>query len=331
MGEMRLGPVARGLLSYFPALDRLLPSKTGGHTDSAKYCYGVWMKHLTLLNANGFSGVPHTIAELGPGESLGVGLCALLSGADHYVGLDVIAHSNPESNRLVLRDLVSLFQERAPNPDKGWPEFTSFLDERSFPSHVLTEERLRQALSPERIEAIRRAVTAPSSEQAITANYKAPWFDPRVIEENTVDLVISQSVLEHVVDLPATYKALYQWVRPGGWMSHQIDFKSPWAYHALEWLPHLFGSPVGNHPRAPAVHDQSPARVGSPSPHAGSRLPGGDPPEVHAKGWRSPRGACPAMERYLGRRSQLFGHVRHRDQVTGPLRRRIRCPQGREI
>ena len=226
MGEMRLGPVARGLLSYFPALARLLPSKTGGHTDSAKYCYGVWMKHLTLLNANGFSGVPHTIAELGPGESLGVGLCALLSGADHYVGLDVIAHSNPESNRLVLRDLVSLFQERAPNPDKGWPEFTSFLDERSFPSHVLTEERLRQALSPERIEAIRRAVTAPSSEQAITAKYKAPWFDWRVIEENTVDLVISHSVLEHVVDLPATYKALYQWVRPGGWMSHQIDFKS---------------------------------------------------------------------------------------------------------
>jgi hypothetical protein len=69
-------------------------------------------------------------------------------------------------------------------------------------------------------------VTAPSSEQAITAKYKAPWFDRRVIEENTVDLVISQSVLEHVVDLPATYKALYQWVRPGGWMSHQIDFKS---------------------------------------------------------------------------------------------------------
>jgi hypothetical protein len=223
---MRLGSIARGLFSYFPALDRLLPSKTGGHTDSAKYCYGVWMKHLTLLNANGFSGIPRTIAELGPGESLGVGLCALLSGADHYVGLDVIAHSNSESNRLVLRDLVSLFQERAPNPDKGWPEFTSFLDERSFPSHVLTEERLRQALSPERIEAIRRAVTAPSSEQAITAKYKAPWFDRRVIEENTVDLVISQSVLEHVVDLPATYKALYQWVRPGGWMSHQIDFKS---------------------------------------------------------------------------------------------------------
>ena len=226
MGEMRFGPVARGLLSYIPALNDVLPSKTGGHTDSASYCYGVWMKHMTLLHANGFSGVPETIAELGPGESLGVGLCALLSGSSHYVGLDVIAHSNPARNQQVLNDLVPLFHGRAPNPDKGWPEFSSYLDERLFPSHILTEEALHEALNPERIAAIRRAVTAPTSADSITAEYRAPWFDPRVIEEGSIDLVVSQSVLEHVVDLPATYKALYQWVKPGGWMSHQIDFKS---------------------------------------------------------------------------------------------------------
>jgi hypothetical protein len=223
---MRFGPVARGLLSFVPALNDILPSKTGGHTDSSAYCYGVWMKHLTLLHANGFPGVPQTIAELGPGESLGVGLCGLLSGATHYVGLDVIAHSNPESNQAILNKLIPLFRERAPNPDKGWPEFSSYLDERLFPSHILSEEALREALRPERIEAIRRTVAAPSPQDPITAKYKAPWFDPRVIEEGTVDLVVSQSVLEHVVDLPSTYKALYQWVKPGGWMSHQIDFKS---------------------------------------------------------------------------------------------------------
>jgi hypothetical protein len=226
MGEMRIGPVARGLLSYVPALNDVLPSKTGGHTDSASYCYGVWLKHLTLLHAHGFSGVPQTIAELGPGESLGVGLCALLSGSSHYVGLDVIAHSNPARNQAILNDLIPLFEERAPNPDKGWPEFNSYLDDRLFPSHILTEHFLDLALEPARIEAIRRAVTAPSPQDLITAEYKAPWFDPRVIEEGSVDLVISHSVLEHVVDPAGTYKALYQWVAPGGWMSHQIDFKS---------------------------------------------------------------------------------------------------------
>jgi hypothetical protein len=226
MGEMRFGPVARGLLSYVPALNDVLPSKTGGHTDSASYCYGVWMKHLTLLRAHGFPAIPQTMAELGPGESLGVGLCALLSGSSHYVGLDVIAHSNPGRNQAILNDLIPLFQNRASNPDKGWPEFSSYLDERLFPSHILNEQAMQLALRPERIEAIRSAVTAPSPQDPITAEYKAPWFDPRVIEEASVDLVVSQSVLEHVVDLPATYKALYQWVKPGGWMSHQIDFAS---------------------------------------------------------------------------------------------------------
>jgi hypothetical protein len=226
MGEMRLGPVARGLLSYVPALNEVLPSKTGGHTDSASYCYGVWLKHLTLLHAHGFTGVPQTMAELGPGESLGVGLCALLSGSDHYVGLDVIAHSNPERNELILDELISLFEDRAPNPDKGWPEFSSYLDERLFPGHILTEQALNLALNSGRIECIREAVTSPTPRYPITAAYKAPWFDPRVIEAGSIDLVVSQSVLEHVVDLPGTYKALYQWVKPGGWMSHQIDFKS---------------------------------------------------------------------------------------------------------
>jgi len=186
----------------------------------------VWMKHLTLLHAHGLPAIPQTMAELGPGESLGVGLCALLSGSSHYVGLDVLAHSNPERNQLILNELVTRFRERAPGPDKGWPRFRSYLDERLFPSHILTERALQEALQPQRIDAIRRAVTVPSPQNPITAEYKAPWFDPRVIEEGSVDLIISHSVLEHVVDLSSTYQALYQWLKPGGWMSHQVDLGS---------------------------------------------------------------------------------------------------------
>jgi len=81
-------------------------------------------------------------------------------------------------------------------------------------------------LHDDRIDAIRRAVTVSPERSPITVEYKAPWFDPRVIEHDTVDLIVSQSVLEHVDDLRGTYRALYQWLKPGGWMSHQVDFKS---------------------------------------------------------------------------------------------------------
>ena len=226
LGDMRLAPFARGLLTYIPALNDLVASKYGGHTDSARYCYRVWLKHLTLLRAHGLATIPDTVAELGPGESLGVGICALLSGANHYFGLDVLPHSNPLRNQMIFKELVTMFRERAPNEDKGWPDFSSYLDERQFPGHILTEEVLRASLAPERLAEIDLAVSVPSKGAAITAEYKAPWFDPTVIEEGTVDLILSHSVLEHVVDLRETYEALYQWLRPGGWMSHQIDFKS---------------------------------------------------------------------------------------------------------
>lgn len=224
--EMRLAPVARGLLTYLPALNDLLPSKSIGHTESPAYCYGVWMKHLTLLHAHGLREIPRTIAELGPGETLGVGICGLLSGANHYVGLDVVAYSNPEGNLRILEGLLPLFRDRAPNPDKGWPNVNGWLDERQFPSHVLTPELLARTLAPERIATIRRAVSVPGLHEPVTAEYRAPWSDPGVIRENSIDLVISHSTLEHVVDLRGTYRALYQWLKPGGWMSHQIDFKS---------------------------------------------------------------------------------------------------------
>ena len=87
---MRLTPVIRGAATYIPGLYKVVSkwrkaSAHGGETDNAAYCYEVWLKHLTLLWANGMRTIPDTVAELGPGDSLGTGLAALLSGANHYL------------------------------------------------------------------------------------------------------------------------------------------------------------------------------------------------------------------------------------------------------
>ena len=55
--------------------------------------------------------------------------------------------------------------------------------------------------------------------------YAAPWRDASVMQPGSLDLIFSQAVMEHVDDLPATYAACRDWLRPGGLMSHQIDFR----------------------------------------------------------------------------------------------------------
>jgi len=227
MTEMRLAPIARGLLSYLPAINDLVPQRGSvGHTESADYCFSVWVRHLTLLHAHGMTTMPRTVADFGPGESLGVGIAALLSGAEQCFGLDVLPHSNPERNLRTLEGLLPLFRDRAPRTDQGWPSVNAYLDQHLFPSHVLTDAVLEQSLAPERIRNIRRAIIDPAASNPIRVEYKAPWSDPRVVQAESIDLITSQSVLEHVVDLPAAYRALFAWLKPGGWMSHQIDLKT---------------------------------------------------------------------------------------------------------
>lgn len=234
--NLQPGTILRGALTLVPGIERFAPRigiGTGG-TDSAAYCHGVWLKHLVMLWENGMRGMPTTMAELGPGDSLGIGLCAMLSGVDHYVALDVVQHFDQASNLAVFDELVERFRDRQPRWRHGWPDIDPFLDARMFPAHILTEARLQAALAPERVAAIRRALEGrPQPGDTVSLRYVVPWDEAAVVEPGSVDLLLSHSVLEHVVDLDKTYRAIRAWLRPGGWMSHQIDFKS----HGLagEW------------------------------------------------------------------------------------------------
>lgn len=224
---MSVRAFVKGALTFVPGMQAVLPKPNAALNPPPSYFYGVWLKHLTLLAANGLERFPRTLAELGPGDCLGLGLAAMVSGVDAYFGLDIFAHTDRLANLPVLRELVAMFESRAPRPTKGWPDFDGFLDERLFPGHLLSEAQLERSCRAERIARIQRAVMDPSGCcEELTLSYRVPWDDPRVIAPNSIDLVISHAVLEHVHDARSTYAALYQWLRPGGYMSHQIDFRS---------------------------------------------------------------------------------------------------------
>lgn len=216
--------IVLGLATYVPGLHAALRRGTGG-TNSARYCYSVWLRHLTYLHEVG-AGVPAAVAELGPGDSLGIGLAALLSGAETYTALDVVPHARNDRNLAVFDELVELFRARTPIP--GGAEFSSVkpaVESLAFPDHVISRDMLEWATAAERVARLRRAVEEIGRQDA-DIRYVAPWMSQAALADNTLDYIFSQAVLEHVEQLDATYAAMARSIRPGGLMTHQIDFRS---------------------------------------------------------------------------------------------------------
>jgi predicted SAM-dependent methyltransferase len=238
--------IIKGILTYIPGLYELIP-REASRTISARYYYSVWLRHLTMAHKNHLSTKPNVVAELGPGDSLGIGLAALLSGANKYYALDVIEYASKKRDLKILDELVDLFLKRENIPNEAeFPRLRPFLESYDFPGHILTEELLNETLKPNRIEYIRNSIINLNNlgKPNIQIFYFVPWYNPKVVEENSVDMIYSQAVLEHIDDLAYTYEVLYRWLKPGGFMSHHIDFKchrtakewnGHWAYSDFIW------------------------------------------------------------------------------------------------
>jgi len=188
-----------------------------------------------MAKRSGLDPDPKVVAELGPGESLGVGLAALISGCDQYYAFDVVEHSGIEKCVSVFEELVSLFDERTAIPGREeLPEVKPYLESYEFPSDILTEKRLKRALDKARLEKIRRSLVSQDDDSMI--HYMVPWDGAGVLDAASVDMILSQAVLEHVDDLRGAYRAMYAWLKPSGHISHQVDFRSHGT--APEWNGH---------------------------------------------------------------------------------------------
>ncbi len=226
-----------------PLLSKAAPMSTGG-TDSARYCYSVWLRHLVKAYENGLSTTPRIVAELGPGDSIGVGMAALLTGVDAYYAFDVVDYQHTGRNAGVFDELVGLFHKREPIPsNEEFPGVRPILSSYAFPSHILSNAQLQAALSKQRTDRIRWELVSLSGQHQHIF-YAVPWDKQTVVKPNSIDMVFSQAVLEHVTDLEGTYCALFTWLKPGGVMSHQIDFEchgcadtwnGHWSYAPFTW------------------------------------------------------------------------------------------------
>ena len=94
-----------------------------------------------------------------------------------------------------------------------------------FPSDILSEDLLCQALQPERVDAIRKACREPGAEHhGICIHHHVIDTSCPAITVPSADALISQGVLLYVPDLEQQYQFMSEWIKPGGFMSHQNDY-----------------------------------------------------------------------------------------------------------
>ncbi len=236
--------VVSGLATWVPRYTGI--RETGG-ANSARYCYSVWLRHLSLCEPFLVKCPPRAVMELGPGRSLGVGLAALLSGVKRYLAVDAVSFAGNVSEQLeMLEELRSLFIARADIPtEQEFPNIKPALSNHHFPRRLINDIDLDESLQETCLAAIRHSLNSLHKEsrhggsvedRSRPLSYLAPWGDAGVEQNASFDLIISQAVMEHVSDVDMIYRSCMRLLKPGGLMSHQIDFKSHGK--ASEWNGH---------------------------------------------------------------------------------------------
>jgi len=232
--------IVKGMLTWIPAVDawRLRRIRASA-SDSPRYCYAVWFRHLVTLQKYGFDATKAKVGELGPGESLGVGLAALLCGARSYTGLDVTPFAKKTNLEQIFDDLAQMLVHKEPIPNEvEFPHLFPKLDAYEFPTPLVLWDGLS-----DRSKKIKDEI-ALGPNQGELVNYHAPWNSLHDVPEASLDLILSQAVLEHVNNLEEAYVAMFKWLKSGGYASHVIDFSSHhlssrwnghWSYSDWEW------------------------------------------------------------------------------------------------
>ncbi|MBO8232390.1 hypothetical protein CU311_06815 [Prochlorococcus marinus str. MU1402] len=219
--------------------------QSGEIKNSARYCYSVWLRHIVKAYENKFiEAIPDSIIELGPGDTLGTGIAAILSGAKKYVAFDAQPNVEIEENLKILEELIVLFSNKSdiPNHDE-FPKIKPKLKDYKFPKYLFSDKTLKSYLSHERIKEIKYSIMNTKSKSSSIQYVTNSYFE-RNIDDFKFDMIFSQATLEHVDNLSKTYEFMSKALSSSGFMSHQIDFKSHntskswdghWKYSSIFW------------------------------------------------------------------------------------------------
>lgn len=215
--------VLKGVGSF--AIDKFRASGAGdAGVNDANGSYAIFMRYLLALARMGTSFENKVVVEFGPGSSFGIGFAALLCGAKRYYAFDVVDHTSDDRNIRIFDSLADMFKNQSKISIDGFcARIFPFLEDYNFPTNLLPEDLLKRTLEPGRIADIRKDLRDAEDNYIrprSSANIRAGSIDEKA------DIILSESVLEHVDDLEATYDFFRRSLAPNGAMVHLIDYSS---------------------------------------------------------------------------------------------------------
>ena len=209
---MQTKQIMKGVSTYFSEPFRKNVETSDEARKLARFCYAVWFRNLSIFqDLKDSNEIPSVFAELGPGNSLGVGLTALLTGVSKYYALDINRFWNPTINTKIFNELSQLFENNVQIPtNEEFPQFRTHPFRVGYP--VVNPAAISSDGWQQRKTSIERSI---SDEDMNVANSSiksiVPWKD-RVNEfENTIDLLTSQDSMEHVENIVDTYGAMWKY------------------------------------------------------------------------------------------------------------------------
>ena len=212
--KIRLKPLLGGIATQIvPSLADAMGQRNQPRV-TAEYYYTVWMRHVCTAAHWQSWNAPQTVLEIGPGNALGTGMAALLSGVQKYFAYDATPLLKQNFDEQLWQELTALFRQK-----KSFAETDRIVPSTLFPSELFPDEQLTHSLSDEWRARIQQSVQQRND---LIRYLNAP----EALPDNAVDYLFSHSVLEHVEALAPMYSAMWRWLRPGGVMTHSIDFSS---------------------------------------------------------------------------------------------------------
>lgn len=193
-----------------------IESETGSTVSALSVDAAVGYIHRTFADYEKYGGLTAealrgaSLLEIGPGDSLGVGLRFLARGAASYATID------------------KFFSKRDPvNEQRIYEQLRRDLtgaEQKYFDEAVTLRPELR--FHPDKI----RTVYGHGAQEAAT-----------VFAPGSFDGILSRAVLHEIYDAEATLQALDRVLKPGGWMIHKVDLRddglfSGRGFHPLEFL-----------------------------------------------------------------------------------------------